>query len=81
MYAIVCPPSTHSSFGGIIDSEVSMIEQVQDKSAHRMDAEIAIPSYEPPTLVSFGDAVRRTMGDEGPSAEKKAIAGILGSGD
>lgn len=57
-----------------------MIKGFQEKSTRPLDAEIPVLSYEPPRLVSFGDAVERTMGDEGSYAEKKAIAGILGSG-
>jgi hypothetical protein len=58
-----------------------MTERFQEDLSPAAEAHVAIPSYEPPTVVSYGDAVQRTMGDEGPYAEKKAIAGILGSGD
>ena len=58
-----------------------MIEGIQEKSTSPKDAEIPALSYEPPRLVSFGDAVERTMGDEGSWSEKKALSGYLGSGN
>lgn len=67
--------------GAPIDSERNMIDSFEKETTPRAEAEPVASSYEPPRMVSFGDAVQRTMGDEGYFAEKKAIAGLLGSGN
>jgi hypothetical protein len=78
---VVCPKSTRFTLEGHIDSEVIMIERFPKETTRPMETETSTPLYEPPRVVSYGDAVQRTMGDEGPYAEKKAISGILGSSD